>query len=118
MYTGYGVLYVTQWCFRAGNKPSGPDFGRIAAGKTPKSAEGRPEGRFRCSSLAKIRPGRPIYGPEALLRNIEYEIMQMLQGSHQSWVYFGPECTIKLSLVPQQMPQDRHGLELVLYVAQ
>ncbi len=24
------------------------------------------------SSPAKIRPGRPIYGPEALLRNIEY----------------------------------------------
>ena len=34
-------------------------------------AEGRPEGRFRClpgSSPAKIRPGRPISGPEALLR--------------------------------------------------
>ena len=39
-----------------------------------RSAEGRPEGRFRCipdSSPAKIRSGRPIYGPEALLRSIE-----------------------------------------------
>jgi hypothetical protein len=37
-------------------------------------AEGRPEGRFRCfsgSSPAKIRPGRPISGPDAILRNIE-----------------------------------------------
>ena len=37
-------------------------------------AFGRPEGRFRCfpgSSPTKIRPGRPIYGPEALLHNIE-----------------------------------------------
>ncbi len=35
---------------------------------------GRPEGLFRClpgSSPAKIRPGRPISGPEALLRSIE-----------------------------------------------
>ncbi len=55
------------------------DFGRIATGKSLKSAlrpaGGRPEGRFRCfpgRSPAKIRPGRPIYGPEALLRDIEY----------------------------------------------
>ncbi len=48
-------------------------------GKAPKSAlrpaEGRPESRFRFfpgSSLAKTRPGRPISGPEALLRNIEW----------------------------------------------
>jgi hypothetical protein len=37
-------------------------------------AFGRPEGRFRCfpgSSPAEIRPGRPISGPEALLRIIE-----------------------------------------------
>jgi hypothetical protein len=27
---------------------------------------------FSGSSPAKIRPGRPIYGPEALVRNIEY----------------------------------------------
>jgi hypothetical protein len=27
------------------------------------------------SSPAKIRPGRPIYGPEALLRNIEYTVL-------------------------------------------
>jgi hypothetical protein len=75
--TSSTLLYVTQWCFRAGNRPSGPDFGRTATGKAPKSvlrpAEGRPEGRFRClpgSSSAKIRPGRRIYGPEAVLRNM------------------------------------------------
>ncbi len=72
------LLYVTQECFRAVNLPSGPDFGRTATGKAPelalRPAFGRPEGRFRRfpgSSPAEIRPGRPIYGPEARLRNIE-----------------------------------------------
>jgi hypothetical protein len=61
------------------NQPSGPDFGRTATGKAPKSplrpAFGRPQSRFRRfpgSSPAKIQPGRLIYGPEALLHNIEY----------------------------------------------
>ncbi len=61
------------------NRPSGPDFGRTATRKTPKSAirpaEGQPEIRFLFfpgSSPSKFQPGRPIYGPEALLRNIEY----------------------------------------------
>ena len=39
-------------------------------------ADGRPDGVFRCfpgSSPAKIRPGRPTYGPEALLRDTEYK---------------------------------------------
>ena len=43
------------------------------------NAEGRPEGRFQCfpgSSPAKIRPGRPFNGPEALLRNIAYVVWQ------------------------------------------
>ncbi len=42
------LLYVTQWCLRAVNRPSGPDFGRTAAGKAPKSALSKsgPEGRF------------------------------------------------------------------------
>ncbi len=73
------ILYVTQLCFRAGNRPSGPDFGRTATGKAPKlilrPAFGRPETPCRCfpnSSPATNRPVRPIYGPEALLRNIEY----------------------------------------------
>ena len=72
---GYSMLH---------NSVSGPviglDFGRTATGKAPKSALrpafGRPECRFRCfpgSSPAKILPGRPISGPEALLRNIEYD---------------------------------------------
>jgi hypothetical protein len=58
--------------FRAGFQPDcyrenteiGPPAGRRPA-----------QGRFRCfpgSSPAQIRPGRPISGPEALLRNIEY----------------------------------------------
>ncbi len=58
---------------------TGPDFGWTATGKTLESAlrpaEGRPEDRFRCfpgRSPAKIRPGRPISGPEALLRNVEH----------------------------------------------
>jgi hypothetical protein len=81
---GYSFLcnflmpYVTQCCSRAGNRPFGPDFGRTATWKAPKSALrpafGRPEGRFRCfpgSSPTKIQPGSPTYGPEALLRNIE-----------------------------------------------
>ncbi len=34
------LLYVTQECFRAVNRPSGPDFGRIGVGETPKSAGG------------------------------------------------------------------------------
>jgi hypothetical protein len=40
----------------------------------PAGQRGRPEGRFWCSPgsrLAKIRPGRPIYGTEAVLRDIE-----------------------------------------------
>ncbi len=52
---------------------SGPDFGRTATGKSPTSAlrpaDGLPEGRFQFfpgSSPAKIRPGRPTFGPEAL----------------------------------------------------
>ncbi len=59
-----------------GYRPSGPDFGQTATRKAPTSAlrpaQGRAEGRFRCfpgSGPAKIQPGRPTYGPEALLRN-------------------------------------------------
>ena len=61
------------------NSGSGPEIGlpgQILAGLLPgkrrNRPSGRPEGRFRClpgSSPAKIRPGSPIYGPEALLRN-------------------------------------------------
>ncbi len=71
------LFYVTQGCFRAVHRPSGPDFGRTATGKTPKlalrPAFGRPEGRCRCfpgSSPAQIQPGRPISVQEALMRNI------------------------------------------------
>ena len=47
------------------------------AGFWPACYRGRPSGRpkaDRCipgSRLAKIRPGRPTYGPEALLRDID-----------------------------------------------
>ncbi len=41
---------TNQRCFRAGNRASGSDFGRILVGKASKSvlrpAEGRPEGRL------------------------------------------------------------------------
>ncbi len=71
------LLYVMLYCFRDGNRPSGPDFGRTATGNTPKSALrpafGRPEGRFPCfpNSPAKIWPGRPMSAPEALSRDIK-----------------------------------------------
>ncbi len=60
----------------------GDGFQPDCCGRAPKAALrpafGRPEGRFRCfpeSSPAEIRPGRPIYGPEALLRNIGYQLV-------------------------------------------
>ncbi len=65
------VLYVTQWFFRAVNRPSGPDFMGTATRKEPKSATGRPQvrrkadfGAFLGTSPAKIQPGRMIYGPD------------------------------------------------------
>ncbi len=67
------VLYVTQQCLRAINRPSEQDFDRTATEKALKSAlrpAGRPISVLR-SSPAKIRPGRPISEPEALLRNTE-----------------------------------------------
>ncbi len=67
------------------NSASGPEIGlpgQILAGLLPVSHKiGPPAGRrpaglsisvFPRCSPAKIRPRRPIYGPEALLRNIEY----------------------------------------------
>ena len=60
------------------NNASGPEIdlsGRILDGLLPGKHRNRPEGRFRCfpgSSPAKIRPGRPISGPEALSHNIKY----------------------------------------------
>ncbi len=40
------VPCVRHKCFRAGDRASGPDFGRILFGKASNSALGRPEGRF------------------------------------------------------------------------
>ncbi len=87
------ALHVTQERFRAVHRPSGPDFGRTVNGKSPKSglrpALGRPEGLF-CFfpgiSPAKIRPGRPIYGPEALLQNIKY-ILNTTMGRNAKSTY-------------------------------
>ncbi len=66
------------------NRASGPEIGlpgRILAGLLPGKNRNRPsfrpEGRFLCfpgSSPAKIRPRRPIYGPEARLRNLQLPI--------------------------------------------
>ncbi len=58
-----GILYVTQSCFRAINRPSGPDFGRTATGKTPKSAL-RPAFGRRAGFGAFPVAVRPKSGPE------------------------------------------------------
>jgi hypothetical protein len=72
---------------RASGPEIGPDSGRTATGKAPRSALrpafGGPEGRFQCfpdSSPAKIRPGSLISGPEALLCNIEYAFECLILG--------------------------------------
>jgi hypothetical protein len=66
------------------NIASGPTIGLpglildgLLPGKNRNRPSGRPwpEGRFWCfpgSNPSKMRPGRPISGPEPLLRNIEY----------------------------------------------
>ncbi len=80
---------VKQWRFRAGFRagfrtdsnreaielgpPAGGPilrFSRLESGRNP----ARQEGRFRClpdSIPAEIRPGSPISGPEALMRNVQ-----------------------------------------------
>ncbi len=65
-------------CYKCG---AAWDFALKASTSALRSAFGRPEGRFRCfpgSSPAKIRPGRLISGPEALLHNIEYHLFHDL----------------------------------------
>ncbi len=65
--------------FMLRNSASGPELGlpgRILAGLLPgkhRKAFGRRAdfGAFPVAVRAKTRPGSPIYGPEALLRNIE-----------------------------------------------
>ncbi len=65
------IFYVMQQCLWAGNRPSGPDFGRTATGNTPKSALrpafGRPVGRFRCF---------PGSGPAKILRNCHETVLE------------------------------------------
>ncbi len=72
------------------------DCGGTATGKTPKSALqpafGQPECRFRFfpgRNSAKIQPGRPISGPESLLRNIE-------EVNHKKCIWFGAIDVTKL----------------------
>ncbi len=75
------------------NNASGPDFGRTATGKTPTSALrpdfDRSEARFRCfpgSSPAKIRPGSPIPGPEALFPpKVQPPQIADCQGPEKTW---------------------------------
>ncbi len=62
--------------------PPGGTLAELLPGKIrnrpPRLAFGRQEGRFRIfpgSSPAKILPGRPNYGPEALLHNIGYILL-------------------------------------------
>jgi hypothetical protein len=135
--THFNVYYVAQSCFRPVNRPSGPDFGRTATGKAPKSALwlafGRPEGRYRCfpgSSPATIRPGKPIYRLEALLRNIEYfavavfccmlgPFLESCCEGHRSWLDFTTRnpvsCTHKRELCRRE-PTDKSPNWLVLGV--
>ncbi len=58
--TGGGGMLRSQ-CFRAGNRASGPDAGRIPIGKSsksaPRSAFGRPQHRFR-SAPDYVESGR------------------------------------------------------------
>jgi hypothetical protein len=43
LWTAFILPYDTEECFRAGNRASGPDFGRTATGKASKSAQHRSE---------------------------------------------------------------------------
>ncbi len=62
-------MYVTQLCFRARNRASGPDPGWIRRESLklgPRPAEGQPEGRF--VKLCRLESGRnaprkPDFGP-------------------------------------------------------
>jgi hypothetical protein len=38
------LLDVTPWCFRAGNRASEPDFGRLLVGKIRRGGWGHPQG--------------------------------------------------------------------------
>ncbi len=63
------VLYATQYCFRAGNRPSGPDFGRTATGKTLLPGQNQlsivAKGRLRMTGV-----GDPIPHPVHLARRL------------------------------------------------
>jgi hypothetical protein len=66
--------------------------GRSLAGLLPGKHRYLPAGRFPCfpgSSPAKIRPGRPISGPEALLRNVEYSHFRSEPGHLTSGAWGG-----------------------------
>ncbi len=54
------LLYVTQQRFRTRNRPSGPDVGRTAMGKEPKSAQAGRRAYFGAFPVAV----RPKPGPE------------------------------------------------------
>ena len=65
------VLPGRKSAFRAGFWPDCfRESTEIGPGR-PKAGRRADFGAFPGSRLAKIRPGRPIYSPEALLRNIE-----------------------------------------------
>ncbi len=84
-----GFLYSRALCYaivlpgRHSGQDVWPDCCRETTESPLRQAKDRPEGRFRCfpgSSPAKIRPGRPISGPEALLRNIECGLERWITG--------------------------------------
>ncbi len=57
------IIYVMQSCFRAGSRASGPDLGSALVLQ--------PAGWPILQAFSiRLRPGRPVSGPEALFRNI------------------------------------------------
>ncbi len=75
------VVLVTQLEYtRVAGPPSRPQNAPQKSGQTAFMFPGR-KSAFRAFLvaellLAKIRPGKPIYGPQAVLRNIEYPVVK------------------------------------------
>ncbi len=86
------ITYIVQWCFRAGNRTSGPDFARTAFGKSPKSCnsasgpeiglpgrilQGLLPGNHRNSAI--VLPGRKSAFRAGLCKDCSREIAEIVQ---------------------------------------
>ncbi len=78
------------------NNASGPEIG-LAGWPILVLSRGSP---------AKIRPGRPTYGPEALLRDIEYALVQATRGDPDDF----DESAIFGCIRPWMLPNPIHSL--------